>query len=157
MLCPANSLMTTRKHIHEESFDADAKTVFALLHTPSAIRQWWGASHVIVDQKEGGLWVGLWGDEDSPEFITAGRMSVFDPPKRIKFSDFEYYSRKGPLPFAADLTSEFTVIPAGPNQATLRVVQDGFPCDSAADEFYAACEVGWRDTFVGIRKYLAER
>lgn len=48
--------MNTRKHIHEETFDTDAETVFALLHTPSAIRQWWGASHVIVDQQEGGVW-----------------------------------------------------------------------------------------------------
>jgi uncharacterized protein YndB with AHSA1/START domain len=32
--------MTTRKHIHEEVFDVDPETLFALLHTPSAIRQW---------------------------------------------------------------------------------------------------------------------
>jgi uncharacterized protein YndB with AHSA1/START domain len=52
--------MTTRKHVHEGIFDADPETVFALLHTPSAIRQWWGASHVIVNPKPGGVWVGLW-------------------------------------------------------------------------------------------------
>lgn len=148
--------METRRHVHEETFDVDAETMFRLLHTPSAIRRWWGASHVIVDQKEGGVWVAVWGDEDEPEFITAGRMSRFEPPRRLKFSDFEYYARSGPLPFAADLSSEFTVIPLSPNQTTLRVVQDGFPMDSAADEFYAGCERGWRDTFAGIRKYLQE-
>jgi hypothetical protein len=82
-------------------------------------------------------------------------MSVFDPPKRIVMSDFEYFARSGPLPFAANLTSEFTVIPIGPGQTSLRVVQDGFPMDSVADEFYAGCEVGWRDTFAGIRRYLS--
>jgi uncharacterized protein YndB with AHSA1/START domain len=147
--------MTTRKHVHEEIFAADPETVFALLHMPSAIRQWWGASHVIVDQKEGGVWVAVWGDEDSPEFITAGRMSVFDPPKRVTFSDFEYYARSGPLPFAANITSEFTVEPVEPGKTILRVVQDGFPMDSAADEFYAGCERGWQVTFAGIRQYLA--
>jgi len=147
--------MTTRKHIHEEVFDVSAEKLFALIHTPSAIRRWWGASHVIVDQKEGGVWVAVWGDEDSPEFITAGRMSVFDPPRRIVFSDFEYFARSGPLPFAANLTSEFNVIPVEPNKTLLRVVQDGFPLDSAADEFYAGCKQGWRDTFAGIRKYLS--
>lgn len=147
--------MTTRKHVHEEVFDVSAETLFALIHTPSAIRRWWGASHVIVDQREGGVWVGLWGDEDSPEFITAGRMSVFDPPRRIVFSDFEYYARTGPLPFAENLTSEFSVIPVEPNKTLLRVVQDGFPMNSAADEFYAGCKQGWRDTFAGIRKYLS--
>lgn len=147
--------METRKHIHQETFDADAETLFKLFITPSAIRQWWGASHAIVDPKPGGVWVACWGDEDAAEFITAGRIGVFEPPKRITFTNFEYYSRKGPLPFAANLTSDFTIIPVGPNLTTLRVVQDGFPCDSAADEFYAGCAVGWRDTFAGIRKYLA--
>ena len=146
--------MTTRKHVNEEIFDASPETVFALLHTPSAIRQWWGASHVIVDQKEGGVWVAVWGDEDSPEFITAGRMSVFDPPRRVMFSDFEYYARTGPLPFAANLSSDFTVSAVEPNKTSLRVIQDGFPTDSAADEFYAGCERGWRETFAGIRRYL---
>ena len=147
--------MTTRKHVHEEVFDVSAETLFALIHTPSAIRQWWGASHVIVDQKVGGIWVAVWGNEDSPEFITAGRMSIFDPPRRIVFSDFEYYARTGPMPFAGNLTSEFNVIPAEPNKTLLRVVQDGFPMDTAADEFYAGCKQGWLDTFAGIRKYLS--
>ena len=126
-----------------------------MLHTPSAIRRWWDAAHIIVNPQPGGVWVGLWGDENSPDFITAGRMSVFDPPQRIVFSDFEYFARNGPLPFAADLTSEFTVNPIDSGKTSLRVVQDGFPCDSAADDFYAGCEVGWRDTFAGIRNYLA--
>ena len=149
--------MVTRKHIHEEVFDADAETVFALLVTPSAIRQWWGASHVIIDKKQGGIWVGLWGNEDAPEFITINRMSVFDPPRRIVFSDSEYYARKGPIPFAANLTSDFTISPVEPGKTLLRVVQDGFPTDSVADEFYAGCEQGWRDTYDGIRKYLSSR
>ncbi len=37
----------------------------------------------------------------------------------------------------------------------LRVVQDGFPCEAIADDFYAACNVGWRNRFAGIRQYLA--
>src|SRR5690349_12808399 len=88
--------MATRKHIHEEAFDTDPETIFALLVTSSAIRQWWGASHVIVDRKQGGVWVGLWGDEDSPEFITVNRMSVYDPPKRIVFPTGNTIQAKGP-------------------------------------------------------------
>ena len=87
--------------------------------------------------------------------ITAGRMSVFDPPKRVMLSEFEYYARNRPLPFAANITSEFTVIPVEPGKTKLRVVQDGFPTDSVADEIYAGCERGWHDTLRGIRQYLA--
>ena len=82
------------------------------------------------------------------------RLSVFEPPKRIVFSDWEYYSSKGPLPFEARLTSDFTVIPVSANKTVLRVVQDGFPTDFVADEFYAGCERGWHETFAGIRRYL---
>ena len=146
--------MDTRKHIHEETFAADAQTVFDLLVTPSAIRQWWGATHAIVDRKQDGIWVGVWGDEDEPDFITFNRMRVYDPPSRVVFADFEYYARTGGLPFAGELTAEFTVIPEEPSRTKLRVVQDGFPCDPTADAFYAACEVGWRETFGGIRRYL---
>ena len=39
--------------------------------------------------------------------------------------------------------------------AVLRVSHDGFPAGRGADEFYAGCEKGWRDTFAGIRRYLA--
>lgn len=51
----------------------------------------------------------------------------------------------------------FAADPDGPNKTELRVVQDGFPCDKAADDFYAACEVGWLETFGGIRRYLDSR
>lgn len=40
--------------------------------------------------------------------------------------------------------------------AVLRVSQAGFPAGPEGDEFYAACERGWRDTFAGIRTYLKE-
>ena len=39
--------------------------------------------------------------------------------------------------FAAQLTNDFTMISSEPGKMVLRVVQDGFLCDSAADEFYA--------------------
>ncbi len=36
----------------------------------------------------------------------------------------------------------------------LRVVQNGFPTAREAKGFCAACEMGWRETFRGIRLYL---
>lgn len=44
--------------------------------------------------------------------------------------------------------------PIDDRKTLLHVVQDGFPMDSLADEFYAGCERGWVDTFAGIRRYL---
>lgn len=69
-------------------------------------------------------------------------------------TDYRYRARSGPLPFEADFVTEFVVTPRGEG-AALRVSQDGFPAGAEGDEFYAACETGWRDTFAGIRRHLS--
>jgi uncharacterized protein YndB with AHSA1/START domain len=146
----------TRTHVHEESFPVPPERLFAILHTPSAIRKWWGATRAIVIPREGGLWAAIWGEEDAPDFITTATMSVFDPPRRILFSNYTYLARSGAPPFEPDFETEFTIRVAKDKSTVLRVAQSGFPMDSSADEFYAACDRGWRDTFAGIRKYLGE-
>lgn len=144
-------------HVHEELFDASPADLFALLHTPSAIREWWGASRAIVIPSAGGLWAAAWGDdEDNPDYITAATMTVFDPPARIVFADYRYESREDALPFDADFITEFVVEPAA-DGTILRVTQDGFPDSPAGREFLQACEKGWRDTFAGVRRYLSTR
>jgi uncharacterized protein YndB with AHSA1/START domain len=146
----------TRTHVHEEAFSASPERVFSILHTPSAIRKWWGATRAIVIPREGGLWAAIWGEEDEPDSITTATMSVFDPPRRIVFSNYSYAAKGAPLPFAAEFETEFTIRVAKDKSTILRVAQSGFPLDTGADEFYAACDRGWRDTFAGIRKYLGD-
>jgi uncharacterized protein YndB with AHSA1/START domain len=146
--------MKTRKHVHEEEFSATPERLFALLHTPSAIRGWWGVARAIVLPGESGLWAAAWGaDEDAPEYITIATIRAWEPPRRMVLGDYRYFAQNGPLPFQADFVTEFTV-EATPDGALLRVSQDGFPCDASADAFYAACEIGWRNTFAGIRRFL---
>ncbi len=148
--------MPTRKHVHEIELPVPPERVFAILHTPSAIRAWWNAARAIVLAQEGGLWAAAWGEnEDDPDYLTVATMQVFDPPRRILFTDYRYYAKSGPLPFHADFTTEFTV-EARPHGSLLRVSQDGFPCEPIADEFYAGCEIGWRNTFESIQRFLTE-
>lgn len=130
--------------------------MFALLHTPSAIRGWWSAARAVVMAKEGGIWAAAWGErEDEPDYVTAATIQVFDPPRRLVMGDYRYNAKSGPLPFEADFRTEF-IVSAHPQGSVLRVVQDGFPVDAVADEFYAGCEKGWRATFAGIRRYLEQ-
>lgn len=142
-----------RSHIHEENFRATPERLFRLLHTPSDIRKWWGVTHAIVTPEPGGLWSAIWGDEDDADYITTATMKVFDPPKRIVFGDYRYKAKAGPLPFQANFETEFLVTPHA-DGATLRVTQAGFPSESVADDFYAACQTGWNNTFAGIRKLV---
>src|SRR5262245_65723227 len=95
--------MSTRKHVHCEVFTVTPERLFALLHTPSAIRGWWGAARAIALPQQGGIWAAVWGEaEDDPDYVTAATIREFDPPRRLVLADFQYHARTGPLPFAAD-------------------------------------------------------
>lgn len=149
--------METRTHVHEEVFSTTPERLFALLHTPSAIRCWWGAARAVVLPQRGGTWAAAWGaSEDDPDYITAATIDAFEPPHRMALTDYRYLARSGPLPFAAEFVTEFAVRPH-PLGATLRVTQSGFPAGPEADQHYAACQEGWHDTFAGIRRYLEEQ
>jgi uncharacterized protein YndB with AHSA1/START domain len=143
-----------RSHSRTLDLSLSPSETFALLVTPSAIRGWWGAARAIVLPRVGGVWAAAWGGrEDDPDYVTEARIVIFDPPKRLRLSDFSTYARSGPLPFPSTLLStEFSVAPAR-RGSLLTVVQSGFPDDARADDFYAGCERGWQETFEGIRRY----
>lgn len=146
--------MKTRSHTREIELQASPEKVFALLITPSAIRQWWSAARAIVLPQPGGIWAATWGDdEDSPDYITAATIEVFDPLRRLVLSDYRSFARTGPLPFDADFTTEFVIEPSETG-SRLAVTQSGFPAGPIADDFYADCEQGWHDTFEAIRKFV---
>ena len=149
--------METRSHRHEEPFDVSPEEMFGLLVTPSAIRGWWGASRVIVVRKQGGTWAAAWGSEDDPDYVSTATLVEYDPPRRLTMKYGKYQAKTGPLPFdfAGDAATTFTIEPDGEG-CRLTVEQTGFPADPVADEFYAACETGWKNTFEGIRRYIAD-
>ncbi len=147
----------TRSQARSVELNATPEEVFGLLVTPSMIREWWFASRAIVLPRDGGAWSAAWGDdEDHPDYVTAATIRVYDPPRRLVLADFRYFARTGPLPFRANFTTEFTVEPRSPQGSLLRVVQDGFPTDPIADEFYEGCERGWRETFESVRRFVDE-
>lgn len=146
--------METRKHTHQIELAALPTEIFKLLITPSAICGWWGASRAIVVARTGGVWAAAWGnDEDIPDYVTVFKIKAFEPSHRLFLTNTKYFAKSGPPPFRADLTTEFIVEPVD-GGSILQVIQDGFPADAVADEFYAACEKGWCDTFASIQRYL---
>jgi len=148
--------MSTRKHVHEENFAASPNQLFALLHTPSAIRDWWSASRAIVIPEVGGTWAATWGEqEDEPDYAAAATILHFEAPRRMVLGNYQYHAKAGKLPFEADFVTEFLIIPLT-DGTILRVTQDGFPMGEAADAHLAGCVQGWKDTFQGIRRFLGE-
>jgi len=146
----------TRQHIHEEVFSVSPERLFAILHTPSAIRRWWSAARVVVLPEPGGTWAAAWGDEeDDPDYISVAKIRHFERPRRMVLADYNYLSRSGELSFDASFVVEFLVL-SHPEGAVLRVTQDGFPVTTDADDFLKGCVIGWRETFAGIRKYFED-
>ena len=146
--------MSTRSHVHEENFPVTVERLFAILHTPSAIRQWWSVGSSIVLAEPGGRWAATWGEsEDEPDYISFATIRDFEPPRKMVLNNYRYLVKSGPLPFEADFVIEFLVT-SHADGASLRVTQHGFPSDSVADDFYAGCQKGWHDVFVGIRAFL---
>ena len=145
----------TRSHIHEELFDTSPERMFDLLITPSAIREWWGAARVIATPRIGGIWAAAWGDEDDPDHVSSATLVEYEPPRKLGMKYGLYYAKSGDLPFefSSKALTRFTIEPEG-DGCTLRVEQSGFPRDPVADDFYAACETGWKKTFEGIRNFL---
>src|SRR5262245_23730228 len=121
----ARRLMPSRCHTHEIELPAPPEVVFRLLHTPSAIRQWWQAARATVIAQPGGVWAAAWGgDEDEPDYTTAATIRVFDPPRRMVLADYRYHAKTGRLPFEADFVVEFAIEPC-PEGSRHRVRQDG--------------------------------
>lgn len=149
--------MDKRLHKHEEHFAVSPGRAFEILITPSAIRGWWGASRAIVLPQKDGYWSAAWGDEDEPDYISVFAIAEFSPPRKLVLKNGKYFAKTDALPFEFDPASStiFTVEPVD-HGCILRVVQDGFPADPIADDFYTACETGWKNTFEGIRKFLEE-
>lgn len=135
---------------------APPEAVFAALHTPSAIREWWQASRVIVIPEPGGTWCAAWGEEDDPDYVSEATLEEFRPPHRLVMSRFRYRAKSGPLPFEAEFRTLFSV-EAGPNGSRLTVRQEGFPPGPEADAFFEGCTQGWTDTLAGLERYFTAR
>jgi uncharacterized protein YndB with AHSA1/START domain len=146
--------MMTRSHSLRVDLPVPPDVVFAALHTPSAIRQWWGAARAVVLPGAGGSWTAAWGPhEDAPDHVTTATIDLFDPPRRLRLTNIRYYARSGALPFEPHLLIEFSILPV-PDGCVLQVRHAGFPVETIADDFYAACERGWRETLAGLQRYF---
>ncbi|SRR5690606_3609053 len=132
---------------------AGPNQVFDLLITPSRVRSWWGASCAIIIPRLEGLWVAVWGQEDHPDYVSAHRITRFDPPRLLELTELLYYARSTAPPFEARFIVTFRVDTVE-DGSRLSVRQEGFPVDPAADEFYQACVTGWSQTLASIRSHV---
>lgn len=144
---------TTRIEVNVD-LAKDPQTVFDALITPSAIRRWWSASRAIVHAAEGGLWMAAWGvQEDQPDYVCGYRLSTFEPPHRLVFSDPIYHARQGDMPDSlGQVTIEFSIRPID-DGSSLIVSQTGIPATEM--EFCEGCKTGWKTTLDQLQQFLS--
>jgi len=138
--------------VHEEVIHCSPDALFAVLHTPRAIRTWWGATHAIVVPQSGGYYISAWGNEEDPSYLSIARITEFEAPHRMVLVDYQYYAKNGHVPIDANFIVTFEVSPYAEG-TRLSIIHDGFPPGS--ERFYEDCVRGWKDTCAGIRKYMA--
>jgi uncharacterized protein YndB with AHSA1/START domain len=142
-----------RREELQEPFGISPERMFEVLTTPSAIRDWWGASTVVIDPRKGGSWVTAWGDgETDSEYVNSFEILEFDPPKRMLLGRGKYISGAN-WPIVTNMTTEL-VVERQPAGCSLRIVQELSPAEPLLDDFFDACVAGWQNSFEGIRNYL---
>ena len=137
-----------------QQMQASSARVFDALIRPTEICQWWQASSAIVFPEQGGLWAACWGDLDAPDYLTAATLSVFEPGRELQMSDYRYRSKSGPPPFNMDVVVRFLIQQETNDLTLLSVEQSGFPDDPIADDFYAGCVTGWRQTLGNLARLI---
>ena len=152
--------MDHRSHTHEEPFGVTPERMFEALTTPAAIREWFGASKVIVTPEKGGAWIASWDDEAADaetrsDYISSFKILEIEPPKRIVLGEGKYRSSEEKDTMQMDVRTEFLVEPMA-GGCSLTVVHHGIPDDPSQNDFYEDYLYGWENTFDGIRKYLFE-
>ncbi len=134
---------------------ASPEQVFDALITPSSIRGWWNARQVIVHAVPDGTWLATWGEDlDKPEFLCGYRMSRFERPELLEFSEPVYQTGSSEPPFPMDqMVVQFHIEPTAEG-SRLSVTQDGFPVAASADEYFTGCESGWHTTLHQLKEFL---
>jgi uncharacterized protein YndB with AHSA1/START domain len=145
--------MENQKQELEEPFGISQERMFEVLTTPSIVRDWWGATTVIIDPRKGGTWVAASGDgESKSEFVNSFEILEFDPPKRILLGGGKYFAGTN-WPIRTNMTTDLIIdsVPAG---CLLRILLELNPADPLLDDYFDACVAGWQNSFEGIRNYL---
>lgn len=147
--------MTTeaRRQILEEPFGVTPERMFEILTTPKAIRDWWGASSVVIDARSGGSWVTASGDDDTnADYVNSFAILEYDPPNRMLLGAGKYFAGNN-WPIETNMTTEF-LVERQPTGCILRIVQELSPSDPLLDDFFDACVAGWQNSFEGMRNYI---
>ncbi|MEL6987318.1 MAG: SRPBCC domain-containing protein [Bacteroidota bacterium] len=142
-----------RKITQSIKLNKSAKEIFNALIKPSMITKWWSATTAIVVPEKSGCYIVQWGDTDHPDFVTTTIITDIEPEHMIMLNNYTYYAKKGGLPFEADLSLKFIIKPQS-HGCELTVINDGFPVDPIADEFFLGCTKGWEDVLNSIQIFL---
>ena len=144
----------SREIIQKIEIKRTAGNIYAALLSPSSIIEWWQALSAIVVKENNGIYAVSWGNDiDDPDYVTISyiRNMVHERGFTLEYSS--YHSKSGNLPFDANMTVDYKIIPITKRNSILEIHQKGIPDDPIADEYFEGCTKGWIQVLDNIKHY----
>ena len=122
-----------------------AEEVWRAIATGPGISSWYVPHQ--VEEREGGAAVASFGP--GPEMQIAGRVAVWDPPKRILFDKGEPDGDEDP-----GLAFDWRVEPHNDGTCTVRLINTGFGTGEMWDGQYEGMKEGWKLFFFNLKLHM---
>ncbi|MFQ5663908.1 MAG: SRPBCC domain-containing protein [Terriglobia bacterium] len=146
---------STRKVTRSVQIQASPAQVLRAFLDPEQMKQWWGATNGLVEERKGGVWALAWGAPDQGyKNVVSGVLKSLQPNKRIRIEPLVYFNSQrpvlGPMRLSISVREK-----AGRTRVTVR--QDGFGDGPDWDWYYEAVLKGWKETLGNLKDFLERR
>lgn len=142
----------TRKVSRSVQVEASPERVLQAFLALDQMKQWWGASRGLVEERKGGVWAMAWGE--SPQgyrYIMSGVLKSFQPGKRIRIEPLVYFDPERPVLGPMRLSIS---VREKQGRTRLSVRQDGYGEGPDWDSYYEAVLKGWKETLANLKRFL---
>jgi uncharacterized protein YndB with AHSA1/START domain len=147
----------------KRTFEAPRELVFKAWTDPTLVSKWWGPTDFttpvaeVDGRQDGKLYIVMHGpkgtdfDTDMP---MRGIFTMFDPPKRIVFTNEALYDDQGRPQLVTMCTVTFTEA-GSKTEMTLHITLE--KSNPAAEAAWAGAEMGWNQSLDKLSEYLVRK
>lgn len=143
---------SSRKVSRSVQIQASPERVLRAFLDTEQMKQWWGATRGLVEERKGGVWALAWGEPGQGyKYVVSGVLKSFQPGKRIRLEPLVYFHSErpplGPMRLGISVKEK-----EGKTRVSVR--QDGFGEGPDWDWYYQAVVQGWKETLSNLKQFL---
>ncbi|MDA2912840.1 SRPBCC domain-containing protein [Acidobacteriia bacterium AH_259_A11_L15] len=141
-----------RKVTRSVHIQASPERVLRAFLDVEQMKQWWGATRGLVEERRGGVWTLAWGEPGQGyKYVVAAVVKSILPGKRLRLEPLVYFNAEravlGPMRLSISVRER-----GGKTRVSVR--QDGYGEGPDWDWYYQAVVQGWKDTLANLKEYL---